>query len=68
MSNEKNVTKTLQLRNQAIKVKSLLYAADKIVEEFHATKETKPELERFLNLFYMAVDAAAELKDMAEEM
>ena len=67
MSVEARITAALGSFGDPVE-KSLLYAADKIVEEFHATKETKPELERFLNLFYMAVDAAAELKDMAEEM
>lgn len=66
MNTEKNVLKTMEVRNQAVKVESLLYAADKMVEEFEVTKETKEELERFLSLFYMAVDAAVELKDMVE--
>ena len=55
--------KTLEVRNQAMKVHALMYAADKIADEFNATKE---ELERFLNLFYIAVDAAKELCVMAE--
>ena len=46
-----------------MKVHALMYAADKIADEFNATKE---ELERFLNLFYIAVDAAKELCVMAE--
>lgn len=66
MSTEKNVMKTLEVRNQAMKVHALMYAADKIVDEFETTKETKEELERFLNLFYIAVDAAKELSVMAD--
>ncbi len=68
MNTEKNTVKMIEVRNQAVKVESLLYVADKLVEEFSVTKETKDELERFLSLFYMAVDAAAELKEMAEGM
>jgi hypothetical protein len=66
MSNEKNVMKALAVRNQVMKVEALMYSADKMIDEFETTVGAREELERFLNLFYMAVDATKELKDIAE--
>ena len=37
-----------------------------MADHFEATQETKEEHERFLTLFYMAVDTVKELKPLME--
>lgn len=53
---------------QASKVNALILAADDLAEYVRATGEKKDEADRFLTLFYMAVDATKELKAMTEDL
>lgn len=54
--------------DQTNKVNALILAADNLADYITADGEKKAEIERFLTLFYMAVDAAAELKAMTEDL
>lgn len=66
MSNLKN--KSFEIRTQIGKVESLMFAADMLADHISATGEKREEIDRFLTLFYMAVDATRELKAMTEDL
>lgn len=53
---------------QTNKVSALILAADSLADYITADGEKKEEINRFLTLFYMAVDATAELKTMTEDL
>ena len=66
MSNLKN--KSFEIRTQVSNVESLMFAADMLADHISATGEKREEVDRFLALFYMAVDATRELKAMTEDL
>lgn len=66
MSNIKS--KSFEIRTQIGKVESLMYSADMLADHIVAAGEKREEIERFLTLFYMAVDATKELKAMTEDL
>lgn len=66
MSNLKN--KSFEIRTQVNNVESLMFAADMLADHISVTGEKREEVDRFLALFYMAVDATRELKAMTEDL
>lgn len=60
------IKKINSIHSQLAKLNALLLAADDMADHFEATQETKEEHERFLTLFYMAVDTVKELKPLME--
>lgn len=66
MSNLKN--KSFEIRAQVNNVESLMFAAGMLADHISATGEKREEVDRFLALFYMAVDATRELKAMTEDL